>query len=119
MRRDIPLKTFRFENSGFGPVGQSYDAFGDGSALLVHIPGHSDGLCALLIRNADGKFALLYSDGGYATKSWRENVASGVATDRRRQAASLRWIRETSLSSDCVASFANHDPEIAPQTFVF
>jgi hypothetical protein len=38
-----------------GPVGKSYDVLGDGSLVMVNIPGHSEGLCALKIRNAEGK----------------------------------------------------------------
>lgn len=43
----------------------------DGSLTMVNIPGHSEGLCALKIRNAEGRYVLLFADGGYATKSYR------------------------------------------------
>lgn len=54
------------------PAKHSIDLFGDGSVLCVHIPGHADGLFAVKITGAGGRFALLYSDGGYATRSWRD-----------------------------------------------
>ena len=63
---------------------------------------------------ADGRFALLYSDGGYATRSWREMILPGIASDREQQRRSLAWIREQSLSPECVESIANHDPDIKP-----
>lgn len=103
-------------NDAEGPAGKSYDLLGDGSIQLVNIPGHSDGLFAVKIRNEEGKFVLLFSDGGYARKSWEEQITSGIAADKNAQKKSLAWIREQSLSPDCVESIANHDPDIKPHT---
>ena len=57
---------------------------------------------------------LLFGDGGYATKSWKEMITSGVALDKKLQRQSLQWIREQSLSPDCVASLATHDTDVEP-----
>ena len=111
--KDIPLTEFEW-NDTQGPAGKSYDLLGDGSIQLVNIPGHADGLFAVKVRNDEGKFVLLFSDGGYAKKSWEEMILSGIAADRTQQKASLNWIREQSLDPDCVESLANHDPDIAP-----
>ena len=102
-------------NGSEGPAGRSYDVFGDGSLVMVNIPGHSDGLCALRIKNREGKYVLLFSDGGYAKKSWEEQITPGIASDRNAQKKSLQWIREQSMNPDCIASLANHDPDIRPQ----
>lgn len=107
------LRTFDW-NGTEGPVGKSYDVLGDGSLRMVNIPGHSAGLCALKITNADGKFVLLFADGGYATKSWKEMITSGIALDKEAQKLSLAWIREQSMSPDCVASIATHDADVKP-----
>ena len=69
---------------------------------------------AVKIINGEGKFVLLFSDGGYAAKSWQEQVTSGIAADKEKQKASLAWIREQSLDPMCVESLANHDPDIEP-----
>ena len=107
------LRTFDW-NGTEGPVGKSYDVLGDGSLMMVNIPGHSAGLCALKITNAEGKYVLLFADGGYATKSWKEMITSGIALDKEEQKHSLAWIREQSLSPDCVASIATHDADVKP-----
>lgn len=99
-------------NSSEGPFRRSYDLFGDGSVVMINIPGHSDGLCAVKIKNKEGKYALLFSDGGYATKSWKEMITSGVAEDKRQQYQSLVWIREQSMDANCIESLANHDTGI-------
>lgn len=85
---------------------------GDGSLVMVNIPGHSEGLCALKIRNAEGKYVLLFADGGYATKSWRDMITSDITLDKQMQRQSLQWIREQSLSSDCIKSLATHDTDV-------
>lgn len=96
------------------PFGRSMDLFGDGTIVCVAIPGHSDGLFAVKVIGADGRFVLLFSDGGYATRSWRDMVASGLANDRADQKKSLEWIREQSLDPLCVESLANHDADVSP-----
>ena len=114
----VPLTAFDW-NGTRGPAGKSYDLFGDGSVQLVNIPGHCDGLFAVQIFNADGQFVLLFSDGGYATKSWQEMITSGIAADKGKQKTSLAWIREQSLSPDCIESLANHDADVVPHTITF
>lgn len=101
-------------NGTEGPVNHSFDLFDDGSVVMVNIPGHSDGLCAVRITNAEGKFVLLFSDGGYAEKSWKEMITSGIAEDKVQQRKSLAWIREQSMDECCIESLANHDTEIMP-----
>ena len=107
------IKTFDW-NGTEGPAGKSYDVFGDGSLVMVNIPGHSKGLCALKITGSDGRFVLLYADGGYARKSWEQLITSGIADDKEAQKNSLQWIREQSMNANCVESLANHDPDVQP-----
>lgn len=116
MWKDVLLEKFAFEPTGIGPVGKSYDLFGDGCIQLVNIPGHSDGMFAVQITNKQGQYVLLYSDGGYASKSWQQLICSGIATDREKQYQSLEWISKMSSSKDCLESIANHDPDVIPHT---
>ena len=109
----IDLTGFEW-NDTQGPVGKSYDLLGDGSIELINIPGHADGLYAVKVKNEEGKFVPLFSDGGYARKSWEEQITSGIAADKQLQKQSLAWIREQSLDPDCIESLANHDPDIVP-----
>ncbi len=80
----------------------------------MNIPDHSEGLCALKIRNDEGKYVLLFADGGYATKSWRDMITSGITLDKQMQRQSLQWIREQSLAEDCIESLATHDTDVLP-----
>lgn len=109
----VELETIQW-NGTEGPAQKSYDLFGDGSVKMINIPGHCDGLCAVKLTRDDGKYVLLFSDGGYATKSWKEMITSGVSLDKDKQRQSLQWIREQSMSPDCLESLATHDTDIKP-----
>lgn len=61
--KDCALRGFDW-NDTEGPYGKSYDLFGDGSVKMISIPGHCDGLCAVKVKNAEGKYVLMFSDGG-------------------------------------------------------
>lgn len=111
--KDVDLHTFEW-NGSEGPSKKSFDLFGDGSIKMINIPGHCDGLCAVKITNEEGRYVLLFSDGGYATKSWKEMITSGVALDKNKQRLSLQWIREQSMDANCIESLATHDTEIRP-----
>jgi len=109
----VPLEEFDWTGKE-GPFGKSYDLFSDGSVIPINIPGHSDGLFAVKVTGSDGKFALLFSDGGYATKSWKEMITSGIAADKKAQKKTLARIREQSMDPLCVESLPNHDPDVVP-----
>ena len=109
----VDLQTIEW-NGTEGPAQKSFDLFGDGSIKMINIPGHCDGLCAVKITREDGKYVLLFSDGGYATKSWKEMITSGVSLDKEMQRKSLMWIREQSMHPNCIESLATHDTDIKP-----
>ncbi len=111
------IETFKFSQTGLGPTGESFYLLGDDTIQFVHIPGHSKGLSATLISN-NGKQVLYFSDGGYATRSWKEWLLPGVCEDKVAARKSLEWIREITLSDSCVDSFACHDSEIEPHVTV-
>lgn len=113
--RGVRLTPFDW-NAGEGPFGKSYDLLSDGSITLINIAGHSNGLFAVKVTNREGKYVLLASDGGYSTRSWQELIPSGIALDRQKQMQSLRWIKSQSEHPDCIASIANHDPDVSPHT---
>ena len=110
---DVDMQTIEW-NGTEGPAGKSFDLFGNGSIKMINIPGHCDGLCAVKITRKDGKYVLLFSDGGYATKSWKEMITSGVSLDKEMQRKSLMWIREQSMDANCIESLATHDTDIKP-----
>lgn len=113
----IKFDTFEFKQTGVGPVGKSYDFFGDGTIELISIPGHTNGLTAMKINN-NGKYVLLFADGGYAEKSWKKMIAPGTALDKESAMNSIAWIKEMSSKKECLESLANHDPDVIPHEII-
>ena len=88
----------QLESMGIQPADLDY-------VLLTHLDcDHANGLRAVKITREDGKYVLLFSDGGYATKSWKEMITSGVSLDKEMQRKSLQWIREQSMDANCIES---------------
>ena len=108
------IEPFHYENTGIGPVGKSYDVFGDGSILLVNTPGHSHGLFTAIIKNAE-QYIALAGDAIYTQKSIKEKLIPGFTVDKALARKSLAWICELSEDKNCLGVFANHDPEIKEQ----
>lgn len=108
---NVDLRTFTW-NGTEGPAKKSFDLFGDGSIVLINIPGHTPGQVAVKVTGKDGKFFLYYADGGYTKDSWEKQIPSGVADDKDEQSLSLAWIRGMSLDPLCVESLPNHDPDV-------
>ena len=111
---DVTIEPFEFQNTGIGPVGRSYDVFGNGSVVLVSTPGHSSGLFAVKITEG-GKYVILAGDSVYARRSWEEGLLPGLMADREAAEKSLEWIRLCAQDPNCLGVFANHDPEIKEQ----
>lgn len=114
----INFSIFDFENTGAGPFGKSFDLLGDNSIELIKISGHTNGLTAVKI-NCGEKFVLLFSDGGYAKKSWQEMILPGTSLNEEEAKKSLEWIKKMRLDKNCVESIANHDSEVVPHEIIF
>ncbi len=64
---------------------------GQAAEHFILIPGHTNGLCAMKINHA-GKYVLLFVDGGYAEKSWKQMIPTGTALHADQVLQSLAWI---------------------------
>jgi glyoxylase-like metal-dependent hydrolase (beta-lactamase superfamily II) len=109
------IEPFDLERIRFGPRGRGLDLYGDGSVYLVFTPGHSRGHVSVLARTASG-WVLLAGDVGYARRSWEEGILPGVTTSDAEMEASLSWVGTFAAREDCLATFANHDPDVVPVT---
>lgn len=115
--KSVDVKTFHLEKTGLGPQERSFDLFGDGSLVFVWVPGHSEGLCATIIKSPNSEdYVFLTSDTAYASRSWKENLTPGVVIDRKQAQESLDWVKEMAESNHCIEAIANHDPEVKPHT---
>lgn len=70
------------------------DVFGDGSLWALHVPGHTPGSTAFLVRTPEGP-RLLVGDTSHTRWGWENDVEPGKFTaDAERNADSLAWLRD-------------------------
>lgn len=108
------VKTFAYRQSGVGPVGRSYDVFGDGTLLLVHTPGHSRGMCSVMLRGSRA-YIVLGSDAAYLPESFSQRRLPGFLVNAAQAEKSLDWLLECREDPMCRGVFVNHDPTVREQ----
>ncbi len=104
-----PLEFFDFTGPAYEGFRASYDLFGDGSIVLVPLPGHTAGNTGMFINRSNGPRLLLLGD------------AAWVSANFERPATMHRLIWNTVTSDDATARqtlihlhhFAQAHPEIA------
>lgn len=108
------VDTFHYQHTGIGPVGRSYDVFGDGTVQLVHTPGHSHGLFSVLIQGTDG-FLVLGNDVAYLPESFSQHRIPGFTVNDHLAEKSLDWLIACKNNPSCKGVFVNHDPTVEEQ----
>lgn len=112
---EISIEPFEYTNSGIGPVGRTYDVFGDGSVLLVNTPGHSHGHFSVKITGTTGKYVILAGDSVYTQTSVSNHIMPGFTVDKKLACKSVEWICECASDPNCLLVAPNHDPETEEQ----
>lgn len=108
------VNTFCYSDSGIGPVGRSYDIFGDGSVLLVHTPGHSHGLFCVMICGKSN-FIVLGNDAAYLPQSFSQHKIPGFTVNNKLAEKSLDWLIQCKNNPSCAGVYVNHDPTVQEQ----
>lgn len=108
------VSSFSYQNNGIGPVGRSYDVFGDGTILLVHTPGHSYGLFSVMIQGKD-EYIILGNDAACLPESFSEHKIPGFTVNKALAEKSLAWLIKCKRDPFCKGVFVNHDPTIQEQ----
>jgi glyoxylase-like metal-dependent hydrolase (beta-lactamase superfamily II) len=98
-------------------LGPAHDLFGDGTILLVALPGHARGQIGALLATAEGP-VLLAADGAWTSQAIREQrppprAADLIADDPRAVVATLARLRAFALARPDVRVIPTHCPEVA------
>jgi glyoxylase-like metal-dependent hydrolase (beta-lactamase superfamily II) len=106
----------RFTGPPLPGLGPTHDLFGDGSLLLVALPGHARGQIGALLDTGAGP-VLLAADGAWTRRSIRElrpppRIADLLADDPRAVAATLGALRAFSAARPDVRVIPTHCPEV-------
>ena len=89
-----PLREWSYAGDPDGRFTAVVDIFGDASVWAIHVPGHSPGSTAYLIRTPTGP-KLLVGDASHTRWGWENGVEPGTfSVDAPRSALSLAVLRE-------------------------
>ncbi len=97
-----PIREWPFVPDPAAPFESVLDVFGDGFVWALHVPGHTPGSTAYLVRTPDGP-VLLVGDASHSAWGWSHGVEPGTfSSDQPRSAKSLARLR----------AFAESNPNI-------
>ena len=87
-----PLREWPFVPDSADRFTGVLDVFGDGSLWALHVPGHSHGSTAFLVRTPEGS-RLLLGDATHTRWGWRNGVEPGTfSKDQPQSAVSLKTL---------------------------
>ena len=89
--------------------GDSHDVFGDGSVVMIRLPGHTPGHHALLVRLEQKGDVLLTGDVTHFHENYASNGVPTWNSDRADSLASLDRFRKTAENLDATV-IIQHDP---------
>ncbi|MHA7652860.1 N-acyl homoserine lactonase family protein [Mycobacterium sp. ML4] len=89
-------------------VDGEHDLLGDGSVILCPTYGHTPGHQSVRVRLDDGRRVIIAGDACYFPENLDTEAAPPYGWDRRREVASLRWLRDRRDVGDVVLT--GHDP---------
>jgi glyoxylase-like metal-dependent hydrolase (beta-lactamase superfamily II) len=112
-----PVREWAFGRAGGEDTAESgasfegvIDVFGDGSVWALHVPGHTPGSTAYLVRTPDGP-VLLVGDASHSAWGWSHDVEPGTfSSDGPRSAESLARLRAFAAAHPEIEVRLGHQP---------
>jgi len=105
-----------FEGARVGPLGSTFDLFGDDTMRLVQLPGHAPGHLGALVRDGKGRLIFLVADAVWSADSI-ESHCTGVhhwlAHDKPECDASISAISQFANIREDVVMVPSHCPSTA------
>ncbi|WP_025778256.1 N-acyl homoserine lactonase family protein [Brevibacterium sp. VCM10] len=92
------------------PQGVDHDIFGDGSVVVLSMPGHTHGTLSLKLSPPDHRTIILTSDAAHLQSNIDETTGMPLDVDTRNKERSLRRLRLLASQPNTTV-WANHDPD--------
>lgn len=115
---DYPIERVYYRGFPNVPNSWAIDVFGDGTLYMVNLPGHTDGMAAVVAVNGK-RFAVMCADAAFSRRNWEQLIVPGFGFDEKLQLKSLKWLKEMSEKPGCAAILASHDAGETRQTIEF
>ena len=108
-----PYKIERLFFRGYltGPMNKAIDVLGDGSLMMISIPGYTDGQAGVKV-SEKGRYAFIASDAAFSPYSWKRMKAPGLGANEALQLRTMRWLAKTAEDPACAGIFCTHDPAL-------
>jgi N-acyl homoserine lactone hydrolase len=102
------VEALQFEPDPDGQLPGVLDLFGDGSVFALHVPGHTPGSLAFVIRRPEGP-ALVVGDASHTAWGWSNGVEPGkYSSDLAKSAASLQSLKALSARHPQMEVYLGH-----------
>lgn len=105
-----PIREWQYEAEAGAPFEAVLDVFGDGFVWAIHVPGHTPGSTAYLVRTPRGP-VLLVGDASHSAWGWKNGVEPGTfSSDQPRSAESLARLRKFTARHPGIDVRLGHQP---------
>lgn len=106
--REASLREWPFGGVDASGAPAILDVFGDGSLFALHVPGHTPGSTAFVVRTTQGP-KLLVGDTSHTAWGWAHGVEPGTFTaDHAANARSLAWLRDLAAAHPALEVHLGH-----------
>jgi glyoxylase-like metal-dependent hydrolase (beta-lactamase superfamily II) len=115
LMRDNPIDLFDCAGPAYEGFPSSYDLFGDGTLVLVPLPGHTAGNTGMFVNRSNGPRLLLIGDAAWVAANYLRPATmhpllwSAVTSDDATARRTLLALRRFSFRRPDVALIAMHD----------
>lgn len=92
------------------PVGYDHDLFGDGSVVILSLPGHTPGALGLKLRLPDGRTIILTGDAAHLRDSVKNTIGMPFDVDSVSKHSSLLKVKLLANQPNTTV-WISHDPE--------
>ncbi|HEV7235734.1 MAG TPA: MBL fold metallo-hydrolase [Ktedonobacteraceae bacterium] len=112
---DNPIELFDCHGPAYEGFRSSYDMFGDGSVVLVPLPGHTAGNTGMFINRSNGTRLFLIGDAAWVSQNYLRPATmhpfiwSGVTSDDATARQTLINLHHFALRQPDVPAIAMHD----------
>ncbi|WP_031235161.1 N-acyl homoserine lactonase family protein [Asticcacaulis sp. AC402] len=108
-KADDPLVHWVSGTGKSEPVPADKDVFGDGSVVMLNMPGHTDGHHSLLVKLKANGYVLISGDLAHFHEAYDGNEVPGFNTDRADSLASLDRFKKIAKNLNATV-IIQHDP---------
>ena len=108
-QRTAPLSHWLSEGGKLDPVSGDRDVYGDGTVIMLNLPGHTPGHHGLLVHLPGTGYVLLSGDAAHLRENYDNNGLPSWNTDRADTLASMDRIRAIVAHTGAILVI-QHDP---------